>query len=144
MMMKMRPRCSYSANGCLHDRVEAALRHVDVGGDTLPRDDLVELVGVARQREDVLVAEGGKAVDVHAPERQREHTHTHTPNTHPTHTQHTQHTDTVKPGNGKHQTLKSTFVEGDNISLWYIKSIFSSIHSCKVNRTSIIIAREPA
>jgi len=43
---------------------------------------------------------------------------------------------------------KSTCVEGDsNISLWYInirREQVSSIHSCKVNRTSFIIARLPA
>jgi len=43
---------------------------------------------------------------------------------------------------------KSTFVDGDsNISLRYIKiriEQVSSIHSCKVNSTSFIIARLPA
>jgi len=44
--------------------------------------------------------------------------------------------------------LKSTFVEGDsNILLWYIKiriEQVSSIHNCKANGTSFIIARLPA
>jgi len=43
---------------------------------------------------------------------------------------------------------KSTFVERDsNISLWYIKiriEQVSSIHNCKANRMSFIIARLPA
>jgi len=43
---------------------------------------------------------------------------------------------------------KSTFAERDsNISLWYIKiriEQVSSVHNCKINRTSFIIARLPA
>lgn len=54
----------HPANGRLHDGVEATLGQVDVGRHALLRDDLVELVSVARQRQHVFVSKRGQTGDV--------------------------------------------------------------------------------
>lgn len=54
----------HPANSRLHDGVKAALGQVDVRRNALLRDDLVELVGVARQRQHVFVSERRQTGDV--------------------------------------------------------------------------------